>query len=193
MRHGIAYSVRQPTVANIHCLQADRQPEVMRTVVLNNWGSIKMTPGCYLETENQRTHPLPYNVTTDRFNYHKTERLRTPLAGQLDEDDPVVDYIDLVFTAISFVVSSFLAGLLICERVRQRRRQLAPRNLQQSARTKSIATTIDQAETTLQILKQHPRRRDPVKPEFLKTQDLQQHQEWQKQVQAMSHQPLTPR
>ncbi len=182
-RHGTAYSVRQPTTANIHCLQADRQPEVMRTVVLNNWGNIKMTPGCYLETENQGTHPLPYNVTTDKLKYHQTERLKTPLIGRLDEDGPVVDYIDLILTAISFVVSSFLACLLICECVCRKRRQLAPRNLQQSARAKSISVTVDHAETTLQILKQHPRRqRDTVKPEFLKTQDSLQHQEWQKQV-----------
>ena len=189
-RHGIAYSVQQPTVANIHCLQADRQPEVMRTVVLDNWGSIETTPGCYLETENQRTHPLPYNVTNNNFSYHKVERERTPLVGKFNDDDPIVDYIDLIFTAISFVLSSFLACLLVFERVRRKKQQLAIPKLQQSARAKSIAATVDQAETSLQLLKHHPpRQRDTVKPEFLKTQEIPQHQEWQKQVRAMSHQP----
>ncbi len=52
---------------------------------------------------------------------------------------------------------------------------------------------MDQAETSLQLLKHHPpRQRDTVKPEFLKTQEIQQHREWQKQVRAMSHQPQPP-
>ncbi len=185
--------MRQPTVTNIHCLQADRQPEVMRTVVLDNWGSIETTPGCYLETENQRTHPLPYNVTNNNFSYHKIERERTPLVGQFDDNDPVVEYIDLIFTAISFIVSSFLACLLIFKRVRRKKRQLAIPNLKQSARAKSIAATVDQAETSLQLLKhQPPRQHDTVKPEFLKTQEIQHQREWQKQVRAMSHQPQPP-
>ncbi len=52
-QHGLAYAVHQTTTANIHCLQTDHQPEVMRSITLSNWGTIETTPGCYIETETQ--------------------------------------------------------------------------------------------------------------------------------------------
>ncbi len=71
--HGIAYAVPRPTTTNIHCLQTDYQPEVMRTITLDNWGCIGTTPGCYIETENRRTHPLPYNITNKNFKYENVD------------------------------------------------------------------------------------------------------------------------
>ncbi len=97
-------------MTNIRCMQTDFQPEAMGTIVLNNWG----TPGCYIETENRRTHLLPYNTTTVNFNYRKIERNQPPLFGDLDKDDPIVNYADLVVTAISFLTKTVGLGRSPC-------------------------------------------------------------------------------
>ncbi len=184
-QHGLAYAVHQTTTANIHCLQTDHQPEVMRSITLNDWGTIDTTPGCYIETETQRTHSLPYNVTPKHFNYQQTERFRTPIVGYIEEDDPIMQYLDLVFAVISFIISGIFASLMLYECLRRRGRQKAP---DVSARH-SPSDPDEQTELNILKTRRQPRE-STVYFADSKTQHLsQQQQEWQKQLQAL--QPKT--
>ncbi len=184
-QHGLTYAVHQTTTANIHCLQTDHQPEVMRSITLKNWGTIDTTPGCYIETETQRTHPLPYNVTTKHFSYQQTERPSTPIRGHIDEDDPVLQYLDLAFAIISFIISGIFASLMLCERLKRRRRQDAP----DTSVCHSPPDPDGQAELKILKTRRQPRE-STVYFEDSKTQHLShQQQEWQKNCKHFSPRP----
>ncbi len=73
---GIAYSVMKPTMAYIHCLQDQYKKEIIKRILLNNWGWIETSPGCYLETPRRQTHPEPFNSSQSKLTYHNSERPR---------------------------------------------------------------------------------------------------------------------
>ncbi len=74
---GIAYSVKQPLLAYIHCLQDEFKREILKRIRIKNWGWIVTNPGCYLETPKRQTHPQPFNASQVDLSYHNFEQARS--------------------------------------------------------------------------------------------------------------------
>ncbi len=73
---GIAYSVKQPLLAYIHCLQDEFKQEILKRIRISNWGWTVTNPGCYLETPKRQTHPQPFNASQIDLSYHNHEQTR---------------------------------------------------------------------------------------------------------------------
>ncbi len=75
---GIAYSVKQPLLAYIHCLQDEFKREILKRIRIKNWGWVVTNPGCYLEMPKRQTHPQPFNASQVDLSYHNFEQARSP-------------------------------------------------------------------------------------------------------------------
>ncbi len=109
---GIAYSVKQPLLAYIHCLQDEFKREILKRIGINNWGWIVTNPGCYLEMPKRQTHPQPFNASQVDLSYHNHEQTRstdsrTPSVVPSDCPDA-----GLIIGVVALVITLTLAILM---------------------------------------------------------------------------------